>query len=400
MKTTGMKGRSGDLGPKGFALLALGFRPFFLLAALGAVVFPALWVWAYRRGLPWSSYYGFVGWHAHEMLFGYTAAVIAGFLFTAVRNWTDRPTPTGVILAGFAGLWLVGRLLPFFDGYVPKIFIVVADMSFLPLVALAIAIPLTQRRQARNFVFVVLLLTMAFANGLVHWQALGMSSATGVAGVKLMTFSILLIIGIVAGRVIPFFSERALPELHVRSWEQVEALSIVSVVVLAAAELLYPRSVIAATAALAAAAIHGVRLYGWWSRRVWAVPLLSVLYLAYAWLIVGFVLWAGAANSWWSASIATHALAVGCVGTITLGMMARVALGHTGRPLRAAPSVATAFALINAAALVRVFPTLLWPQRSALWIVLSSVLWIAAFLAFALVYVPILWRPRADGRPG
>jgi len=382
------------------AVFALGFRPFFLLAGAAAVALAALWLAAYVFGLFLSNYYDTLGWHSHEMVFGYGVAVVAGFLLTSVKNWTGLQTVQGKGLAGLAALWLGGRVLPFFPDALPHGLIALVDLAFLPALAIALAVPLVRHGQQRNLVFLPILAVMALANALVHLQVLGLARATAHAGTYLAVDLLILLIAIIGGRVIPFFTERALPGAAPRRWPVIERVSIVAVVALALCELLpLPRAAVVAVAALGALS-HAIRWWGWHERRVWSVPLLWVLYLGYGWVVVGFGLKALAVAGQMSPFLALHAFTVGGIGVTTLGMMARVALGHTGRPLQPAKAVAWAFALINLATLARVALPLAAPRWYLTSIALAGGLWIAAFLLFLVVYSPILIQPRVDARPG
>ena len=381
-------------------VFALGFRPFFLLAGVFAVALIAVWVFTFMGSLAVMTYYGQLVWHSHEMIFGYTVAVIAGFLLTAVRNWTNMPTPAGAPLAGMAGLWVLGRIMPFFSPLLPPWLIALVDLSFLPVLTVGIGIPLVRSAQKRNLFFLLILAAMFVANLLVHLQALGFAQNLSRRGTLLGLNLIILIIVIMGGRVIPFFTERALQGFIPKRWAATEYLAPASVVGVLLAELALPDSALAGWLGAFAALINGLRLVGWYTHRYWAVPLLWVLHLGYLWVVVGFGLKAAAAVGIVPGQFTLHALTVGVIGVLTLGMMARVSLGHTGRPLKAAPAMAVAFALLNLAAIVRGLLPLLFPQSLIQFVALSGALWSAAFFIFLLIYAPIFLRPRIDGKAG
>jgi uncharacterized protein involved in response to NO len=339
-------------------------------------------------------------WHGHEMLFGYTAAVIAGFLLTAVRNWTGMPTPGGIVLAGLVMLWLAGRILPFFSGVLPHWLIALVDTAFLPVLGACLALPLLQRRQQHNLVFLLVLAGLTVANLLVHGQLLGLTQATVTAGTSLGVDLVVLLIALLGGRVIPFFTERGLAGATVRRWQPVEVLALGALVALIVLDQVNAAPAAVILCAGLAATGHALRLYGWYQPRIWNVPLLWVLHLGYAWLVAGFVLKALAAAGWVNPMLAIHAFTAGGIGTITLGMMARVALGHTGRALRVVPAMTWAFVLANLAAAARVFLPMLGAAGYRGWIVLAGVCWSMAFALFVISYAGILIRPRVDGRPG
>lgn len=381
-------------------LFALGFRPFFLLAGLLGIALMALWAAVFVYGFAVETYYGQIVWHSHEMIFGYSAAVIAGFLLTAVRNWTGRATPTGSLLAGIALLWLFGRILPLFPNHFSHGFIAFIDLAFLPALAVAVGVPLLQSGERRNLMFLPLLGAFWLANGLVHAEVLGWSPDVARGGIFLGLNLVVLLIVIMGGRVIPFFTERALAGVAMKRWRVVEGLAPLSVVLFLVAEWTRPDSPWTAAFGAFAACANGIRFAGWYTHRYWRVPLLWVLHLGYAWIVVGFLLKLGAGLGLVPPQFTIHAFTVGGIGVLTLGMMARVALGHTGRALRLSAPMVAAFALVNLAAVARGLLPIVYPQGFLQLIVASSLLWIAAFVIFIFVYAPILVQPRVDGQSG
>lgn len=379
------------------ALFALGFRPFFLAAGIYAVLLMGLWLVVLQGSLSLGALSPPV-WHGHEMLFGFAVAVIAGFLLTAAQNWTGIPMPSGRPLAALFLLWLAGRLGFLIPG-LPAGLVALVDLSFLPLLALALALPIHKAKQLHNYPFPVLLLTLTVANALVHLQALGWTS-TARLGLYLATYVVVAIMVIMGGRVIASFTDNKLGT-RARRWPLIERL--VPAVTLGAllAALIAPASLVTALLAAVAATVHGIRLAGWYTRKYWAVPLLWILHLGYAWITLGFVLLALSAAGMSAAAVsALHAFTAGGIGVLTLGMMARVSLGHTGNPLEPAPVMTLAFVAINLAALVRVVLPLFFPAAYAPIMTAAGVVWVAAFGVFVVVYAPKLLRPRADGKPG
>jgi uncharacterized protein involved in response to NO len=383
-------------------ILALGFRPFFLFAGLSAVASLALWLAMLRGWMPMNGYYAGTTWHAHELLFGYATAAIAGFLLTATRNWTGLATASGVQLAGLVLLWLAGRIAPFLP--LPGVLVAAVDLSFPAAVAVSLFAPLWRGPNPANRVFIVLLGSMSLASLLVHVEALGMASQTALAADRLMLGLILLTLLVVAGRIMPFFTQTACPGSSPSSYLRVERLAFVLAVLWvatdAASQTGLAVAVPVALFALGLALVQGLRLAGWHDRRVWGIPLLAVLYSGYLWLIIGLVLNALTQLGLLAPFPSLHALTIGAVGVFTLGMMARITLGHTGRAMVASPMTVSAFALLNLAAVVRVFAPLLWPAAYLHWLTLSGVLWLLAFGLFLWVHVPMLISPRVDGRPG
>jgi len=384
--------------PKWMSLFALGFRPFFLCAGFSAFLLLATWIGMLEGWIPFGSYYNGSVWHAHEMLFGYTAAVIAGFLLTAVPNWTGIETPTGTALTALAGLWLAGRIAPFLP--LPEVAVAVLNVAFFPALAFSLYRPLWRGPNPVNRVFLALLVAMTIAALLVHLQSIGVTQDTAPRGIRLMLDVTLLTLLVVSGRVMPFFTKRGVAGARPRSRVIVERLTFILASFWLGANLLLPSSQLAGTIALALALVQTMRLVGWHDHRVWRVPILAVLYAGYIWLILGLLLDGLADLGYLAPFPALHALTVGAIGGFTLGMMARVSLGHTGRAIRSSVLTNLAFVLLNAAAFFRVFISLLYPAGYPTWILLSGALWILAFAVFLKVYVPILIAPRADGRPG
>jgi uncharacterized protein involved in response to NO len=348
--------------------------------------------------LPGDGYLGGTAWHAHEMLFGYVGAVIAGFLLTAARNWTGIDTPIGARLGALVLLWLAARLGPFLA--LPHWLIALLDLAFFPALALALIPPLWQGKNKVNRAFLALLAAMTLANLLVHAQALGLTVATASRGSRLMLDLTLLTLWLVAGRIMPFFTQSAIPGFKPRTRPWVETGTFVLAPAIALLNLASPASPVGGMLLLVLASIQAVRLAGWYDPRAWQNPMLAVLYAGYLWLILGLALDGLAALGQLPPFPALHALTAGGIGVFTLGMVARVTLGHTGRDMRASTATSLAFVIINLAALARVFPPLLWPGHYHLWLGISGGLWVLAFALFLGIYGPMLIQPRVDGRPG
>lgn len=381
------------------ALWAFGFRPFFLLAGAMAAVWLLLWIVQLQGIFSLGGVYGFVGWHAHELLFGYTVAVIAGFLLTAVPNWTRTPTASGGRLLALAGLWLAGRLLMLGADALPPIAVAAVDLAFLPALAAALAPSLWRARAWRNLGLIGLLSVIALANLGVHLQALGVLTGGAELGYRLGLGAVVLMMVIVGGRVVPAFTRNALPRLGVRDWAWAGRLAIALTALHLMCVVLPLGPGATGGVILAAAVANGIRMMPWRSFGTRGMPILWVLHLGYAWIVAGLALSGAAAlASWVPPSAGTHALAVGAVGTLTLGMMSRVALGHTGRALTVGSPIVLAYVLVTLATASRMAAAFLPTQR--LLLVVAGLIWAAAFAIFTAVYWPILTRPRIDGRPG
>jgi uncharacterized protein involved in response to NO len=381
-------------------IFALGFRIFFALAGLSALILIVLWNALIKGALTAENYFSPSYWHAHEMLLGYTVAVISGFLLTAVKNWTGRPTLVGGQLAGLSLLWLYGRVTPFYEGLLPDFLIALIDFSFLPLLAYFVSKPILQARHYKSLIFPAILLVLAFANALIHSEELGLKTGTAWLGIQLAVATLIILILVIAGRVFPFFTERGLIGTLVIRNPTLDKIAIASAVWLFILQLFAFRGTLLAMAALLAALANGARIAGWYVRKIWYVPLLWVLYVGYGWIILGFALTTLSAYSVIQPSLPLHALTIGGIGVLTLGMMARVSLGHTGRALRASNTIAIAFVLLNLAAFFRVLVPMAIPAWYGISIYIAMLFWLLAFSLFIYFYAPILTRARVDGQPG
>jgi uncharacterized protein involved in response to NO len=380
----------------GHALWNLGFRPFYLLASVFSASSMLLWVAQYSGYLPTAYLQGPL-WHGHEMLFGFTMAVVAGFLLTAVRAWTGQPTVTGAPLMALVALWVAGRVLvltPF------ATLAVAANAAFSLALAAAIAVPLMRAGNVRNYFFVGLLVLMGVLVGVLHLALRQVIEVPPRLGLVLGLDVMLFIMSVVGGRVIPMFTNNGVAGAGATRHALVEKLALGAVLLLFVADLLQLRSGFMAVIALVAAIAHGVRLYLWRPWRTRAVPLVWILHAAYAWIVAHLALRAFAGLEWVSESHAIHALTVGAIGGLTLGMMTRTARGHTARPLVADGFELTCFLLVQAAAVARVFGGLVSPGFYLPSVQLAGLLWAAAFGIYAVRYWPILSSPRLDGKPG
>lgn len=380
----------------GFALWNLGFRPFYLLASVFSACSVLLWAAQYSGWLP-AAYLQGPLWHGHEMLFGYTMAVVAGFLLTAVRAWTGQPTPVGAPLMALALLWVAGRVLVL----TPLSMLAAAvNAAFPAALAVAIAIPLLRARNVRNYFFIGLLMVMSVLVAALHLGLQGRFELPPILGLQLGLDVMLFIMAVMGGRVIPMFTNNGVPGAGAARHALVEKLALASLLLLFVVDLLQLQSGIVATVALVAAIANGVRLMLWRSWRTFTVPLVWILHAAYAWIVVYLVLRAFSGYGWLAGSYAVHALTVGAIGGLTLGMMTRTARGHTARSLLADGWELTCFLLIQAAALVRVFGGMVSASLYLPSIQVSGVLWAIAFGIYAVRYWPVLTRPRLDGKPG
>lgn len=398
-------------GQGGLVLAQRAFRVLFLAAGLHAVVAMLAWLgwlglqlFSIGSALP-TDFAAPALWHAHEMLFGFTAAVIGGFLLTAVPNWTGTQPLCGPPIAALALVWLAGRVAVWTSAFWPPALVAVIDLAYLPGVTVAVALALVRVKQWRNLVFPLLLSGLWVAQGLVHLERMGLSLSTSRFGFRLAIGLIIVTIVIVAGRIVPNFTgnwlrQRGLGELRPSpKWLEVIVLS-VTIAALASDLMPVPPAVVGGLA-LTAAAAHGARMSGWRTRQVLSEPILWVLHLGYGWLIFGFLLRAASLlSSQVPETAALHAFTIGAFGTLVLGIMSRASLGHTGRPLTLAPAIAWAYAMLSTAALVRSLGPVLLPQWYGAELMLTGTLWVGGFALFTAIYLPILAQPRRDGGAG
>lgn len=387
-----------------FAAFAYGFRPFFLGVGLSALVLVPLWAANFTFGLTLATDWPPMLWHAHEMLFGFVVAAIAGFLLTSVPSWTGRRGFAGPPLVLLAATWLLGRLVAATSTAWPFALVAVVDLAFLPALAALLAWPLLRERNRNTPLLPVLLVlwacNAAFHLGLLR-DDLDLARRALLAAVDL----VLLLVTVIGGRITPSFTAAALRlrgvEGVVRARKSLTVLAVTLMVLVALVDVAWPGSTLAGWIALAAAVVQAARLAQWQGWRVGREPILWILHLAYLWLPAGLALkalWLLAAMP--VAAAWLHALTVGAIATMILGVMTRVSLGHTGRALRLHPLVTAAYLLVSAAALARILGAWLPGLGYAAAIVLSAALWTLAFASFLWIYTPILATPRADGRPG
>jgi len=385
------------------AFLNLGFRPFFAGAAVFSVLSILLWTGAYTFNLPWvAGGLPPVIWHAHEMIYGYSLAVIAGFLLTAVKNWTGVQTPYGTPLLLLFLAWVAGRVFFAAGDAVPLELAAVADTFFMLLLIAGIALPVIKVRQWKQIGILSKLVLILVSNLLFYAGALGLLQDGMRIGLYSGLYLIVALIFVMGRRVIPFFIENGVGypvQLKNRSWLDAAGLAVFLMFWLA--DSLQPDTLLVAVLSAALFVLHGARLAGWYTAGIWQKPLLWVLYLGYGWLVLGFALKTAVYVFGVSPFPALHAFAFGGVGMLTLGMMARVTLGHTGRSVFEPPAILPwLFSPLLLGAIIRVFLPLLDPSRHALWIGLSQALWIISFVLFITLFLPMLVRPRVDGKFG
>lgn len=382
----------------------LGFRPFFLLAGVFGVISVALWFWLYKAGaatLP-NNALPVVLWHAHEMIYGYAIAVIAGFLLTAARNWTGVQTLHGSALIMLALLWVLARALPFVPNPAAFAAMAIVDLSFNLLLCLAILHPIFKAKQWAQLAVWSKLVVLLAGNVFFYLGLFGTMEDGIRLGLYTGLYIVISLILMMGRRVIPFFIEKGVDYdvvLTNRRW--VDISSLVLMLMFLVLEVFVPLPEYAALAAGLLFFLHGFRLIGWYTRGIWTKPLLWSLYIGYAWIVLGFGMLALSRVTDLNPALAVHAFAYGGIGMMTIGMMTRVALGHTGRNVFSPPPVLKwMFLLVLVGSVVRIVLPIFFPGFYANWIITSQFFWVAAFAIFVWVYTPMLILPRIDGQYG
>lgn len=390
----------------GLALFNYGFRPFFLAAGLFAVLSIGVWLLQYAGHVDLGLASTPALWHAHEMLFGYSMAAVAGFFLTVVPNWTRAKAQKGPVLMVLTVLWLLGRVAMWSQAALPYSLVMIVDMLFLVTLSAVVVRPLLDPQHRRQVVFVPILLSLIVANGLMHLDVLGFAALGvdwGLRGVMLGLNATIVLIAVMGGRVTPSFTSsfigHADPSVKVQQRPRLDRAVMAATWAVLVVDLVWPERWLGGTLALAAAGLHLARLAGWQSVRTLGNPILWVLHLGYLWLIVGLA-FKGLADFGVMAQMdALHALTIGAIGTMTMAIMTRASLGHTGRVIHAHSVIVAAYVLLSVAAISRL-AVMLVPDAAVALVLTSGIAWTLAFCAFVAIYAPILWRPRIDGRPG
>jgi len=388
-----------DFGPP---ILRLGFRPFFLAAGIFSIVSMAIWMASYVYAVEFS----FSGvtpnlWHAHEMIFGYAMAVVAGFLLTAIKNWTGVEVLRGNALAFLFFIWLAARILPLF-GTVPVELIAAVDVTFLFMLTVICLRPVIIVKQYKQIGIISKLFLLLLCN-IVFYLGLSGVIENGVQwGLYSALYMLIALVLVMMRRVMPMFIQNGVDgevELTNRAW--VDHSSLVLLVLFWISDVFTGYYEVTALLALLLTVLHTIRLAGWYTSKIWSKPLVWVLVIAYAFLILGFALKAASIYFVISPFLSVHAFTVGGIGLLTIGMMSRVALGHTGRNVFEPPTIVLwIFLILSLSAIIRIMFPLFNMDLYVYWIGISQVLWMLAFAIFVFVYAPMLVSERVDGRDG
>lgn len=374
-----------------------GFRPFFFLGSLFSILSLSIWG-AFYAGFdiaPPTFFLDPVSWHAHEMVYGFSMAIVAGFLLTAVANWTGGAPVRQMHLMFLSVLWIAGRIVMGIDLGLPTWCIAAVEVSFVPALALSLAIPLFRSWNKRNFVFLTLL-TMLFASDM--WFFL----RGDIVALHVAIMMILMMVSLIGGRIIPAFTVASLRRRGVVAFQtdqsKLDMLALLSLLAVTLCLVFAKETPILGIAAAFSCIIHGLRMRHYHTSKALEEPLLWILHAGYAWLVVGLALLALSGFGVFDMKAVIHALTAGCIGSMILGMICRVTLGHTGRELRIGNLTASSFYAIQLAAAMRVFGPMFAPAYTSEWIISSAVLWTLCFAAYLAVYVGMLFSPRPDGQ--
>jgi uncharacterized protein involved in response to NO len=390
---------------KTLPIFRLGFRPFFLGGVIFSLIAITLWLLIYKGAVSFIPYGGGYWWHIHEMIFGFGSAIIAGFLLTAVQNWTGLPSVKGKQLAALFFLWLLGRVVMLMPSLLGDSLSAFIDLSFLLAVAYTLAKPILAIKQYRNLFFVPLLVLFTIANGEMHLASIYPQSVSlnysGYAGVLLVVF----LMSVMSGRVVPMFTANGTQTTKATPTPLLDKLANGSLMLAMLMLLLHPLIGFVPMFFGVILIFSGLfQLIRWLRWRPWitlGVPLLWSLHFAIKFIWFGLIL---LGFSYIIDDIPTHhvwhLLTIGGMGGIVLSMISRVSLGHCGRPLTPPKMMSFAFAFITLSAMARVFGPWLMPERTLLFVDISGFCWLVAFGLFTFYYAPMLLKAREDGRPG
>lgn len=381
----------------GLPVLRLGFRPFYLGAALLAALAIPVWIATFLGHLSLNPAAPPLLWHAHEMLFGFATAVIVGFLMTAGKAWTGLATPRGAFLGILVALWLAARIAAVVAPYAVY---AALDGVFLPIVAVILIDVLLRARNRRNLPLAGILILLSLSNLAFHLAVTNNLAISPLSALHAGLALIIMIESVMAGRVIPAFTMSATPGLKLKVTPKLELITLLLTALGLGLWVLAPPGWVTLVALASAAGLHLHRLWQWHPLVTRDRPILWILHAAYAWIPIGLGLLALAQMDVVPVSAGLHALAVGATGGLIIGMITRTARGHTGRSLKVSRPEVLAYALVMLAAMLRVFLPLVSPDLLLISLVGAALAWTVAFTIYLVMYTPWLMRTRLDGRDG
>jgi uncharacterized protein involved in response to NO len=380
----------------GVVILSYGFRPFFLAAGCYGVVAMAGWMAALTLGFePGGQTYGALFWHGHEMLFGYAAAAFAGFLLTAVPNWTGRLPVSGAPLLVLVAVWAAGRLAMLTPEILGLWFAALVDMAFLPLLAAIIAREVVAGRNWKNLKVLAGVTALAAANGYAHIVVL--TGGDPQIALRLAIATYVALVALVGGRIIPSFTRNWLARNGAKqlpaAFDKVDVAAVVALLAGLLAWVTLPDQPLIAVPVTLATLLNAYRLWRWRGGGTIAEPLVAVLHAGYSFVPLGLLAIAASAQGWASQAASMHVLTIGVIGVMTLAVMTRASLGHTGQPLTASRLTSLSYVLVVVAAATRPFAEAL-PEHYNSLLAVAGIAWITAFGIFVIEYGPILAKRR------
>lgn len=384
---------------KGPTLLTYGFRPFFFGAGVWAALAMVLWIPMLSGHVELPTRLDPVSWHAHEFLYGYLSAVVAGFLLTSVPNWTGRLPIVGWPLGGLFALWIIGRLAVAVSALLPVWLVAVADLSMLVILAIVLTREIVAGKNWRNLMVLFMLGALIIGNGVFHIEASRGDLAAQGYGLRIGLGAALMLIGVIGGRIVPSFTRNwlvrrgpgKLPVPPMKTFDKFALLALLVALILWVA---MPDNMATGLALLLAGVLHLIRLARWAGERSLSEPLLWVLHLGYALLPIGalFVALEILRPGLLGFAAAQHIWMAGTIGLMTMAVMTRATLGHTGQALQAGRGTTSLYLCVLAAMLLRLVVGFM-PMQADLLYALAGLAWIGAYGGFALLYGPLLLRP-------
>lgn len=380
-------------------LWGLSFRPFFLFGSVSSIILMLIWIAFQKSWFNLVGYYNPIVWHAHEMIYGFSASIIIGFLFTASANWVGKQGINNKKLKILFFTWFLGRIVPFiFDK--PNIFASFIDLSFLPLSIYFLIPYLGIKEQKKNQIFFIFFALLFTGNLFIHLEILGFLNEISRKGVMLGLSTIIMIISVIGGRVFPFFKQKAIENSIVKSNPIIEKITFISTFIFIISNSFFEMTYFNIFICIIAGLSHFIRFYLWRPFQTIKVPILWILFIGYFWMILAFILKGISIIYEIPVSPSNHLFTIGTIGILIYGMITRVSLGHTGRIIKADKTIVLAYILLNLATILRVFVPLISSEKYSFAIFHSAVLWIIAFIFFVLKYWKILTSVRPDGRQG
>lgn len=388
-------------GSQEFSIFDVAFRPFFLLAGISSLYLMIVWTSFYSFKI--SMNFNFISatmWHAHEMLFGYTAAVLAGFMLTVEKYWIGTVIKSKFFLVFLVLLWILARVFiitPIFTDF-SYVLGAIIDCLFFIMFTVRVSFPIISRKAWNKLGLVGHLAILSASNIVFYLGTFSIIPEGQRLGIYSAIFIVVSMIILMGRNMIPIFIRNALGmEFEPKNWRVIDILSMIVFIIFYVLELFFNYQEIVSTIAIILAVLYSIRLYGWYSNDIWNKPLLWVMFVSYSWIVVGFILIFLSNYFNISYFLAIHSFTYGTIGIMTIGFMCRVILGHTGRNVFSPPPIVFwIFLLLFLGAIIRVFFPILYSSKYLVWVGASQLLWILSFFIFAIAFFPMLLRPKIE----